>query len=126
MSVVKIYRKSSGMARPKATKADHERFARMIETRAIRVERDSLAGFFIPAKVGTISPFYKLPELSPSLVANRAARIMDHADAGWIVPLDSLGRGRTADASTAQSILLWIKKNLSAFVNADDVSVVVE
>ena len=126
MQTIKIYRKESALSRPKFTRADVERFNRKAELGMMRVQRPSLQSFFIPAKAGAVSDFYKLPALSPGVIKNRGERILDHASAGWEIPLDSLGRGKEVTPSTAQSILLWIKKNLGEFVNPDDVSIVIE
>jgi hypothetical protein len=123
---IRIFRKSSATPRPKASKSDLTELARKLEVGAIRVDRPSLVEFFTPEQAGRLSEFYRLPALSPACIANRPHRIIDHADAGWTIPADSLGRKGVVTASTAQSILLWIKQNLAAFVNAEDVSVVVE
>ena len=85
-----------------------------------RVQRPSLLEFFLSGA------FTKLPGLAPSVIDNRPRRVTEHADDGWEVPADSLGRKGVADASQAQSILLWIKKNLGDVIDADEVSVVVE
>lgn len=117
--MIRIYRKVAGTKGRKPTKAQRAAVEERVATFA-RVQRPALLEFFLSGE------FTKLPALSPSVIDNRARRVTDHADAGWTVPTDSLGRKGVADASQAQSILLWIKKNLSDVVNPDEVSVVVE
>lgn len=119
MATIKVYRKVTGAKGRKPSKKAAQVAADRIATFA-RVQRPSLQDFFLSGE------FLTLPALSPSVIDNRARRVTDHADDGWEVPADSLGRKGTADASQAQSILLWIKKNLPDVVNADEVSIVVE
>jgi hypothetical protein len=123
MHNVKIYRK--GPAPKKLTKAERAQLDRVLSL-TCRVERPALVDFF------TTGGFAKLPQLSSQVIDNPGRRILNHADAGWTVPDSDLGRAGVAalesatDArKTAQSILLWIKKNLP-MVDASSVSVVVE
>lgn len=119
MSTIKVYRKESAHPTRKPVKAVRAETERRIAALA-RVHRPSLQDFFLSGD------FHKLPALSPQIIDNRALRILDHASAGWEVPADSLGRKGSADSSQAQSIILWIKKNLAGVVNPDEVSIVVE
>lgn len=116
---IRIYRKEAAHRSRKPVKAVRVETERRIAALA-RVQRPALQEFFLSGE------FHKLPALSPQVIDNRALRMLDHAEAGWDVPTDSLGRKGTADASQAQSIILWIKKNLGDVVNPDEVSVVVE
>lgn len=125
MATIKIYRKDSGKNPPKVSatmKADVERKLALFS----KVRRPSLESFFIPAKAGTKSDFYKLPALPQHVIDNAPMRIYEFEDAGWLVPEDSQGRNPGANRSNAQSILLWIKQRLADVVNPEDVSVVVE
>jgi hypothetical protein len=125
MDTVKIYRKDSGKDRPKATKAKIDATRKHLEI-FCRVRRPDIEALFIPSKANGVSDFYNLPKLSPQVIDNRPLRMTEHGDAGWIVPESNLGRKGAADASTAQSVLLWVKKNLADVVNPEDVSIVVE
>ena len=120
MATIKVYRKAVSGGKGRAPgKAKRVQVEERIDTFA-RVKRPSLQDFFLSGD------FAKLPALSPQVIDNRPRRITDHAEDGWEVPVDSLGRKGTADASQAQSILLWVKKNLADVVNPEEVSVVVE
>lgn len=117
MNVV-IYRKDVAGARPKLKKADRDRAVAVFEA-TCRVRRPSLEAFLADG-------FYSLPALTPSLIKNKAMRMLDHSGDGFVVPADSLGRSGVADASAVESINLWIKKNMAHLVNPDHVSVVGE
>ena len=116
MDVV-IYRKP-GKA-PRTTKAAKAECLEALEYIA-RVRRPSVEELFVSGA------FFDLPELSPKCIDNRGHRLMRHRADGFVVPADSLGRKGTADRAAAQSLLLWIKQNLGAYVGADSVSVVVQ
>ena len=124
MNVV-IYRKD--VAGPKynretftkaPTKAQKDEGDRALDLIA-RVRRPELEAFLR-------TDFYGLPALSPKVIDNRGLRLLKHADDGWAVPVGSLGRAGRADRAAAQSILLWIKQNMSHVVNPEHVSVVVQ
>jgi hypothetical protein len=113
--VIRIYRKGEV---GKVTKADADAIRRTTAI-ACRVQRPALLEFFLSGEFG------KLSVVPAQVIDNRAARILEHHTCGWTVPGDSLGRKGQVDASQAQSILLWIKKNVPA-IDAASVSVVVE
>lgn len=128
MYAIKIYRKDAPGPKPrKLTKTQLAKLAEVL-TLTSRVSRPELVELF------TSGAFYAMTALPPAVIDNRAERIIHHADKGWVVPTTCLGRVAdkvaTGDAyaatSAAQSILLWVKKNLSDVVNPAHVSVVVE
>ncbi len=125
MSTMKIYRKESSASRPKVTKGELDQIERKL-TLLTRVRRPELESFFIPKNGTAVSPFYKLPAIPSAVIDNPGLRQLDHAGDGWVIPVGSWGRSDTADRSTAQSIVLWIKKNLADVVNVQDFSIVVE
>lgn len=91
-----------------------------------RVQRSELLEWLLAG-------YWKAEALAPATIKNAAARRYYHADAGYVVPVESLGR-KGADAvadeqsarSTAESIRLWIDKNLGDIIPADTYAVVVE
>lgn len=124
--IVALYRKASIAPKPKATAKTVATVLEAIEHLA-RVQRPSLAEFVASGE------FYRLPELSPAQVKDAAARAFKHGEAGWEIPTDSLGRkGEAAVAtlddarSTAESIRLWLAKNMAELIDASHVAVVVE
>lgn len=117
-NVIRIYRKTSSASTRKPAKAAAEKVRTLVGLKC-RVQRPALLDHFLSGD------FHKQPALAPSVVDNRVDRIIEHHAAGWTVPADSLGRAGVVDASTAQSILLWIKQNVTV-VDPSEVSVVVE
>lgn len=122
-ATVVIYRKGNNA--PKVDAATIADVRKVIGVKC-RVQRPEIMALFLPIRGGAKSTFYKLPELSPQLIDNSWRRQTDYADAGWEVPVNSLGRVGEATPSAAQSVLLWIKQNLADVVNPADVSVVLE
>lgn len=122
---VKIYRKES-VNKPvsKMAKGKTDEAIRIIGLRS-RVSRPSLLAFFTPRPNGK-SEFHSMTAIPASIIDNRAERIINHSDKGWVIPSDSLGRPGTANPS--DSILLWIKQHIvgAGFCSADEVSIVVE
>lgn len=114
-----LYRKATGRKVRKLSKADASALAERLELLA-RVKRPSLVAFFLSGE------FNSLPALSTRCIDNRGHRLMEHRNDGWVIPDDSLGRSGTADRAQAQSIILWIKGNLSDVVDPDSVSIVVQ
>jgi hypothetical protein len=91
-----------------------------------REARPSLLAFMLAG-------FWKLPALPAATIKDAASRTYYHGDAGWIVPVDSLGRkGRDTLATekgartTAESIRIWINKHLADVVPSNNVAVVIE
>lgn len=124
---IKVYRKDS-TSKPVAKLAANKRneIERIIGIRA-RVQRPSLLAHFMPASNGK-SSFHRQDSLPAAVIDNRPERIINHSDKGWVIPSDSLGRKGNADASQAQSILLWVKQHIVAngLASADEISIVVE
>lgn len=116
-NAIRIYRKASKTATRKPGKAKAESVRNLVALKC-RVQRPGLLDHLL-------SDFYSQPTMAPSVIDNKVDRILNHHSAGWTVPADSLGRKGSVDASTAQSILLWIKQNVPT-VDASEVSVVVE
>ena len=114
---VVIYRKA-GKA-PRTSKAVKAEAAEALEF-LCRVRRPEVEELFIEGG------FWSLPELSTKCVDNRGHRLMKHSHDGWVVPASSLGRAGTVSKASAQSLLLWVKQNLGAWVDSDSVSIVVE
>lgn len=94
-----------------------------------RVRRPSLEAFFLTNEFASL-PQTPESDLRATLVLPeplRSERLRAMVDAGeaWAVPADSLGRTQRADNSTAESIRLWIKKNLAGNVDSNALAVVV-
>jgi len=132
--MIRIYRKQSG-AEPvsKMSKAKRDAVAAKVSAYS-RVDRPELLAFFMPSGSGK-SEFHKLPALAPQIIDNRPLRITEHSGLGWTVPVSNLGRKAQTDpeaaqndASTAQSVLLWLKKHAAenGLCDASEISVVVE
>jgi hypothetical protein len=126
-----IYRKATDAAAPTRLKVSAAREQRAAIDARSRVNRDAVLDHFQPSPQGR-SAFHRQTALSSVIVDNPLLRIADHADAGWIVPDDCLGRapksGERDWASTSQSLLLWIKQTVVAagWCDAGEISVVVE
>lgn len=110
--IVKLYRKETGWADAKPNKADKERALAVIDAKC-RVKRPSLTDFF------SSGAFYTLPAIPSATVKSPGDLILDHADDGYVVEADSLGR-----QFSPESLRIWIARWLSDFHN-DDVAVVV-
>lgn len=131
MFVVKIYRKK--VANP-YSKPDSATVSAILAVLAIkaRVRRPDVEAMFLGGTFGL------LPALTTQQIDAAANRTLDYPDAGIVLAPVNLGRvaGKCnlsgefvmyEDArSCAQSVLLWIKKNMGDVVSADEVSVVVE
>jgi hypothetical protein len=126
-----IYRKAADASAPARLKASAAREQRDAIDARSRVRRDAVLDHFQPSPQGR-SAFHRQPVLTSVVIDNPIRRMADHADAGWIVPDDCLGRtpksGERDWASTAQSLLLWIKQTIVAagWCDASEISVVVE
>jgi hypothetical protein len=124
---IRIYRKSSAdEAVAKMSKADRDAFLARVEA-VSRVPRPDVLAHFLPSGSGR-SAFHRQEAISPALAANRAVRVLDHADKGWTVPAGNLGRVGAPTASAAQSVLLWLKLHVvsAGLCSADELCVVVE
>lgn len=84
--------------------------ATIVETMAadknVRVKRPSLVTFLLSGD------FARLPVASPAAFRDDKRRAAECE--GWEIPIDSLGRKAEHSASTAESIRIWIPKNLDA------------
>jgi hypothetical protein len=106
-----------------------KKMAEMVRERTAalaRVQRDDLLDFMLDG-------FWSLPVLTSAQVKDAATRTYYHGDAGWTIPTESLGRKGAAvladektARSAAESIRLWVIKNLHDVVPAASVAVVVE
>lgn len=87
-----------------------------------RVKRPALADLFLSGA------FYDLPVLDPAERTTPALRAhRGTADTkGWTLPLDEVGRTGRIDQSVANSVRLWVTKNLDAYVRPADLTVTVE
>ena len=120
VNMIKVYRK--GPATRKLKVVELARLERELSLRA-RVQRPAVVEFFVG------SGFRNLPMLPPALVKDRATRILDHENDGWIVPPSDYvedGYDVLDERSMANSITLWIKRYLDNVVPHDSFSVVVE
>lgn len=105
----------------KTTREVRERVAALA-----RVQRPEVLEFLL-------GDYWKAEKLAGAAIKDASARRYYHADAGWIVPVASLGRAG-ADAvateakarSTAESIRLWIIKNLYDVIDIENIAVVVD
>jgi hypothetical protein len=116
--VIRIYRKTAATPSRKPTKAQADQVRKVVAIKC-RVQRPGLLDHFLSGA------FHKQTAIPAQVIDNRADRIINHHKDGWTVPADSLGRNGRVDASTAQSILLWVKQNIPT-VDPSEVSVVVE
>ena len=125
MAVIRIYRLESIHPAPRPKAAD-VRAVRERTDRVARVPRPDVMDHFTPQGRGA-SSFYKQPAVPASVVNNPAERRHNYDDAGWIVPVSSLGRYGRADRSTAESLRLWINKHLAPeLLHASHLAVVVD
>lgn len=125
--VIVIRHKADGKPSSKPTKAAIA--ATLAALKLARVARPSLVEFF------TSGQFHAMPMIPQAIIDNpeRLWEEFGTADTYWIVPADSLGRapknGERDWDSTAQSILLWIKKHMAEtpkpLVRASELSVTV-
>jgi hypothetical protein len=124
MQAILVIRKGdTKKARKALTKAQRKAVADALAV--ARVQRPALLDFFLSGEFGAM---VAVPQ---SVIDNPLRRANDYPDSGFIVPEDSLGRapkkGERDYASTAQSILLWIKKYLvdTGAFSVDEISVIV-
>lgn len=125
--MLKIYRKESASKRgKKLNKAQMARFEQHMDL-IVRVQRPYVKELFVSGA------FYDLPAIPPAVVKNRGKRIMDYGDAGWEIPVEDYVKDGVVpvdvdEQSAANSVVLWIKKNLAefGFVNNDEFAIVVE
>lgn len=78
-----------------------------------RVDRTPVAEFFIgKSRRGKAGKFYSLPVVGSAIHGDRAQDIA--REHGFRIPDESLGRGVNPDkpVSTANSIRLWVEKNI--------------
>jgi hypothetical protein len=95
-------------------------------TALARVQRPELLDYLV-------GPFWKAEALPAAAIKDAASRRYYHGDAGFVIPVGSLGRkgadavATEADArSAAESIRLWIIKNLSDVIDPNTFAVVVD
>lgn len=119
-----IIRKATGRKVPALTKAKREAIAETLRTS--RVQRPELLEYFLSGQ------FAAAEAVPQSCIDNPHHRRADHADAGWPVPEASMGRPPKGDKrdyqSTAQSLLLWMKRVFvdTGWLTIDHLSVVVD
>lgn len=118
MSIV-IYRASDAKA-PRSNKAER---AEADERLAIaRVRRDSVADLFTSGAFYRMDPLTPAERTTPALRAHRGTA----AAKGFVVPAEDLGRTGREDQSVANSLRLWVTKNLAPYVRPSDLTVVFE
>lgn len=125
--VIAIYRKGSKGKRRPMTKAQRANLDRTISIRA-RVQRPAVVDFVAGGD------FYRLPETPARVIDSPADRVLNHKANRWVVPTDQFGRVQEAVASgdpkamrsACQSLLLWIKQNLSECIDTADLSIVID
>lgn len=118
--MIVLYRKSADKVR-KLTAAERKELDREL-TRA-RVQRPGIVDLFASGA------FDKLGVLTPAQVKDRPGRILDHEGEGWVVPMEDYARlvEKGADEQNiANSIKLWIQKNLEGIAPEGSFSLVVE
>lgn len=105
-----------------------KRAAEVRETiaRKARVQRPTLLDFLLDG-------YWSMPKTPQTIIDSPVVRTDEHADAGFTIPDDSLGRkgAETIDdtekaRSTAESIRLWVAKNLDGVIDHTTIAVVVE
>jgi hypothetical protein len=125
-----IYRKAVDVPNVSRLKASAAREQRAAIAARSRVNRDAVLDHFQPSPQGR-SAFHRQDALLSTIIDNPQQRQW-FAACGWVVPDDCLGRapksGERDFASTAQSLLLWIKQTVVAagWCDASEISVVVE
>jgi hypothetical protein len=100
--------------------------ARETIARRARVQRPSLLDHLLDG-------FWSMSKVPANVIDSPIVRADEHGDAGWTIPADSLGR-KGADTlddvskarSTAESVRLWVVKNLAGVIDPATVAVVVE
>jgi hypothetical protein len=123
MNQILVLRKGDGRKALVITKARQKAIEEALK--ASRVQRPELVDFFMS---GEFAASQAIPQ---TIIDNPLRRESEFAGVGFIVPEGSLGRspksGERDWQSTAQSILLWIKKYFvdTGAVRIDDISVIV-
>lgn len=122
-TAISLFLKDDGKAPNRITKAKRDAVADVLRTS--RVRRDALVDYVMSGD------YFTDDAIPPSVIDNPHRRMAEHPDAGWIIPDDCLGRApkdgvRDWD-STAQSVLLWIKRVLvdTGILRVSQVSVLV-
>lgn len=114
MDRIMIFRRMPGKTPRKGAKGIIDALKRINHT--ARVKRDEVVHFFLSGEFG------KLPITPQSVIDSPIRR---EAAIGFEVPEGCLGRKGIATPEQAESVRLWIKKNLSPEgINPDTVSVV--
>lgn len=117
MAKIKIYKR--GEAKVRLGKRQFADALVDIDRRS-RVKRPSLTEFFLTGG------FAKLPVVSTVVIDNPIRRY-DEKPEGYEVPESDLGRVGEATASSAESVRLWIEKNLGKYgIDRATYSVVLE
>jgi hypothetical protein len=131
MYVIKVYRKKIDSPYGKPALSVVKAVLAVLAVKA-RIRRPGVEDLFLGGA------FALLPALSTAQIDAAADRSLSYPDAGVVLALGDLGRvGSKCNAagqfdtyedarSCAQSILLWIKKNLADVVDPSEVSIVVE
>lgn len=94
----------TGKAPRKVAESTVDKRIAEIRAKGARVNRDALVRFIFGGE------FAALPETRQSIIDNPVRRREEAV--GWIIPESCLGRVGVPSASVAESIRLWIKKNV--------------
>jgi hypothetical protein len=87
-----------------------------------RVQRPTLAEHFISGEAYKMDTLPSDERSTPALRQHRGSA----QRCGFILPTEELGRTGRADRSVANSVRLWIEKNLGPVVNVSDFLIVAE
>jgi len=105
---------------PRITKAKAAAIAERLA--CARIQRPDVAELFLSGAFYDLAPLDPAERTTPALRAHRGTAKAK----GWIIPADQLGRTGRADQSVANSIRLWITKNMAEAVRPADLTVVAE
>ena len=120
---IAIFRKDDGKKPYVINKAREN--AILDALRVCRVERPELVELFLSGA------FAGMESIAQSVIDNPVKREIDHPGAGFVVPESCLGRAPKSGVrdwqSTAQSILIWIKKYFveTGVIRISELSVIV-
>lgn len=87
-----------------------------------RIQRPSLADLFLTGAFYSLAPLDSAERTTPALRQHRGTAKAK----GYVVPAEELGRTGRADQSVANSIRLWLTKNLGDALRPEDLTVVSE
>jgi len=114
MDLIVLFRRKTGKAPKKAPGTIKKILKKIAET--ARVKRDELVSFLLGGG------FKALPVVPQSVIDSPTKRKVSD---GFVIPVGSLGRKGKATPEQAESIRLWVKKNVVPHgIDPDTVSVV--